>query len=435
MDHSSKTHGTTLNRYDFGSSNERGINWMEKPKLLWLNCRLLHPLIGGDRLRTFHMLRNLKAYFAITYVCPIFTTDSQDSISSAESYCDTLIFYDHTIPSKGSREFNLAVLWNCLFGTLPYMARKYVSGELHKWLRKEVVGGDFDLIVCDYLVSYAHLLTLGEKLSTPTIVFQHNVESLIWLRHSVAASNIIKRWIYRRELKLTEKMEDQCGRNAQGQITVSPDETNYFRDRRGMNNVLGDVPTGVDADYFTPNQNFEPYTLAFLGSMDWEANAIAVRNFLEFNYPEIKLHFPSVRFIIIGRNPPTDLLATSLRDPTIEVTGTVSDVRPYLSSASIMVLPLTVGGGTRVKVFEAMAAGLAVVSTSIGVEGLPVENGKHALVAETGSPFTDAIISLLSNKSRRDKIAQTARTWVEQNASWKSSSSKFYDLCRPLIKV
>jgi glycosyltransferase involved in cell wall biosynthesis len=425
---------STIIERNFVRKDRDPLEGAGRPKVLWINCRLLHPLIGGDRLRTFHMLRELKKNWDITYACPITPGDSDQALEDAESYCDRVVAFRHDFPGRGTAQFARGVLWNCLFGNLPFAAKKYLSPELRRWLRAQTEAASFNLIVCDYLVSFIHILTLGKPLATPVIVFQHNVESLIWQRHAETATNPLKRWIYRRERKLTEKMEDVCGLAAAGQVTVSPEETLHFSQQRGMSNVLGDVPTGVDSNYFAPSAGFEPHTIAFLGSMDWEANAIAVRRFLQESYPQIKAHFPQARFLIIGRNPPADLVDIAMQDPSIEVTGTVPDVRPYLYRASIMVLPLSVGGGTRVKVFEAMAAGLAVVSTPVGVEGLRVEHGRHALIAELGPSFSDAVLSLMSDLPRRNAIAREARSWVETSFSWSSAASRFHDLAMPLIR-
>ncbi|WP_038165654.1 glycosyltransferase family 4 protein [Verrucomicrobium sp. BvORR106] len=405
-----------------------------RPKLLWINCRLLHPLIGGDRLRTYHMLRLLKQDFEITYLCPTTPDDSPDAAGKAGEYCDHLIAVPHRFSRRGSLEFVWGALKNSLWGELPYMAQRYVSPGISSWITQNAGGHSFDLIVSDYLVSWVHLKHLQTPPHTPVVAFQHNVESLIWRRHAAAAKNPLKRWIFQRETQLTEKMESDCAASVAGQVTVSPDETQYFQGERGMPNVLGDVPTGVDAEYFQPSAQPNPHTVAFLGSMDWEANCQAVRTFLRECFPAIRAEFPDAKFLIIGRNPPTDLKELASQDSSIVVTGTVPDVRPHLAQASVMILPLQVGGGTRIKVFEALAAGLAVVSTSVGVEGLPVTHGEQALIVDTMPAFTEATLSLLRQPEHARKLGQEGRRLVEENFSWQAASQKFKMLCEPLTR-
>ncbi|WP_050029982.1 glycosyltransferase family 4 protein [Verrucomicrobium sp. BvORR034] len=404
-----------------------------RPKLLWINCRLLHPLIGGDRLRTYHMLRILKQDFEITYLCPTTPDDTPDAAEKAGEYCDHLIAFPHRFSRRGSLEFVWGALRNSLWGQLPYMAQRYVSPGISNWIHQHAGGTSFDLVVSDYLVSWVHLKHLPSPPQAPVVAFQHNVESLIWRRHATSVKNPLKRWIFQREAQLTAAMESDCASAVAGQVTVSPEETHYFKVECGMPNVLGDVPTGVDAVYFSPSANPEPHTVAFLGSMDWEANRQAVRSFLKECFPAIREAFSDAKFLIIGRNPPADLKELAAQDPSIVVTGTVPDVRPYLAQASVMILPLQVGGGTRIKVFEALAAGLAVVSTSVGVEGLPVKHDEHALIADTLPAFTDATLSLLREPEKARKLGLAGRRLVEENFSWQAASQKFKTLCEPLM--
>ena len=407
-----------------------------RPRLLWINCRLLHPLIGGDRLRTYHMLRILKEWFEITYLCPRTAEDQAVAEQSASEYSDHCVVYPHSFTRRGTPAFVAEVVRNCLFGAYPYMAEKYRSLRASELLQGQLSPDRFDLIVCDYLVSFVHLLGMASMHRTPVIVFQHNVESLIWARHVENSPGTMKRWIYRRERDLTLRMEDQCAKKAAGQITVSPLESHHFRNERGMRNILGDVPTGVDCEHFQPSpETTEPYTMAFLGSMDWEANVIAVRSFIQESLPLILARFPAAKFLVIGRNPPSWLRERAAGDPSLEVTGTVDDVRPHLARAALMVLPLTVGGGTRIKVFEAMAAGLAVVSTPTGVEGLPLVHQEHAWIANDPGPgIAGGVLHLFAHPEARRAIAWRGRELVSQKFGWRASAERFRDLCLPLIQ-
>jgi glycosyltransferase involved in cell wall biosynthesis len=167
--------------------------------------------------------------------------------------------------------------------------------------------------------------------------------------------------------------------------------------------------------------------------MDWHANVDAVLSFVATTYPLIKKAEPSTRLLLIGRNPTAAIRNLSQNDSSIEVSGTVDDVRPWLARGSIMVLPLRVGGGTRIKVFEGMAAGLALVSTRVGVEGLPVSHGEHALLAETPEETAAAILGLIRDSDTRHRLQRTARRWVEQEFSWESAASQFFQLCQRVV--
>ena len=407
-----------------------------RQRVLWVNARLLHPLNGGDRIRTYHMLRQLKKHCQITYICPKTSDDTAEAETRATEYCDDLRTFTHRLPVSGSLRFYGTAFLNCLIGSKPFASQKYASHTASKLLRQTLAEEKFDFIIADYLMSWIHFSDMHPLPGPPVIVFQHNVESLIWQRHTDTATHPFRRWICRREFILTQAFEEDAGRRAAGQITVSEEEEHTFRVTRGMKNVLGWVPTGVDCDFFTPaREATTSSTLAFLGSMDWHANVDAVEHFVRHSYPSIKARCPSAKLLLIGRNPAPAVRGLAAADPSIEVTGTVDDVRPYLARASIMILPLRVGGGTRIKVFEGMAAGLALVSSQVGVEGLPVVHGEHALLAEEPLAFADAVVSLLQDPPRREAMAEHARHWVQANFSWSSASMKFLTLCRQVQPI
>jgi glycosyltransferase involved in cell wall biosynthesis len=189
-------------------------------------------------------------------------------------------------------------------------------------------------------------------------------------------------------------------------LSVSEDDTSIMQETMGLPNVLGSVPTGVDIEYFQamPKSLAAQPTVIFMGSMDWYANVEGVEWFVEKVWPLIRDHVSEARFLIVGRQPTPSISALASQTSGIEVTGTVPDVRPHLRSAHVMVVPLRIGGGTRLKIFEAMAAEVPVVSTTIGAEGLEVVHGRHALIADDAKSFADAVISLLCRADLRTKI-------------------------------
>ena len=399
------------------------------PTLLWVNVRLLHPLIGGDRIRTYQMLRHLRSHCRIHYVCPLTAADAPDAVAKASEYCDELTTYPHALPRSGSPAFYLRALLNACFGRRPFSCQKYASPAATALLQKLLLHQPPDAIIADYLMSFIHFDGWKKPGSPPLIVFQHNLESLIWQRHVEATRQPLKRFVCARERDLTRRFEDAVAATADGQIAVSAEEHDAFKSQRGMTNALGWVPTGVDCRYFQPATSSEPATLAFLGSMDWHANVEAIQHFVKASYPAIRQARPDARLLLIGRNPHPSLRALAQGDPSIEVTGTVDDVRPHLARAALMILPLRVGGGTRIKVFEGMAAGLPLVSTRIGVEGLPVHHREHAWIADDPADFAQAVLTLLGDDAMRRQLAQTARTWVETHFSWDHAARTFLDLC------
>jgi polysaccharide biosynthesis protein PslH len=255
---------------------------------------------------------------------------------------------------------------------------------------------------------------------------------MIFERHAATASNAIKRTLYRRQWKMMRRFEQQAAQFVNAQVAVSEEDAQTFREKLGMKNVLGAVPTGVDCEYFQPRPSSATKPiLAFLGSMDWDANQDAVTWFAREILPRIRTTIPAAELLAIGRNPPA-----SLRDlPGVHLTGTVPDVRPHMQEAAAMVLPLRIGGGTRIKIYEAMAMGVPVISTSIGAEGLDVTHGKNILLADDAAHFADECIRLLRDTPLAASIAASARSHVADNYSWARVSEIFSAYCEQALTL
>jgi len=262
-----------------------------------------------------------------------------------------------------------------------------------------------------------------------TLLFQHNVESMIVKRHYETASNVLMKLFWYSQWKKMVKYERVMCRRFDGIVTVSENDKAMLENEFGAENVFA-IPTGVDTSYYSPNgMRPEPHSLIYVGSMDWLPNEDAMMFFAEQILPIIKLEIPHVTLTIVGRNPSDSLLRVLKRCPEITIVGRVDDVRPYMSQHCVFIVPLRIGGGTRIKVFEAMAMGKAIVSTSIGTEGLPLVNGEYVLLADTPPSFAEAVIRLLKNDRDRRRLEMAARTFVEKNCSWEKASQAFIQIC------
>jgi glycosyltransferase involved in cell wall biosynthesis len=175
----------------------------------------------------------------------------------------------------------------------------------------------------------------------------------------------------------------------------------------------------VDVEYFQPLPGEETTnSLVFTGSMDWLPNEDAIFYFADAILPLIKEHSPEVYLDVVGRNPSRKLQALAESEKSIRLTGWVDDIRPFVGRGSVCIVPLRIGGGTRLKIFEAMAMGKAVISTSVGAEGLAVRSGENIVLADTPNDFAQAVISLLHDPKRRQQLGTAARTLVQENYSW-----------------
>jgi len=193
------------------------------------------------------------------------------------------------------------------------------------------------------------------------------------------------------------------------------------------------IPTGVDTSYFAPNGVAEvPVHLVFTGSMNWYPNEDAILYFIEAILPSIRRDIPPVSMTVAGRDP-SPRVVSAARKAGVRVTGAVDDIRAYIAEAAVFVVPLRVGGGTRLKVFEALAMAKPVVSTSVGAEGLPLVPGQHFLRADDPAEFARAVTSLLRNPARRRALGAAGRRLVEARYSWPKVAAEFEARCEQAL--
>jgi glycosyltransferase involved in cell wall biosynthesis len=213
-------------------------------------------------------------------------------------------------------------------------------------------------------------------------------------------------------------MERQFVRRADHVLTVSDDDRLTFL-RFVPDRQVTTVPTGVDLDYFRLRDTSEKaHTLVFTGSMDWAANEDAILYFCSEILPRIRRQIPDARLSVVGRNPTRRIRALKAEDALVDVTGTVDDIRRYVHEAAVYVVPLRIGGGTRIKIFEAMALAKPVVSTTLGAQGLPVRHGENVLLADTPETFAEHTVRLLRDCSERQRLGRAGRSLVESRYSW-----------------
>jgi len=192
----------------------------------------------------------------------------------------------------------------------------------------------------------------------------------------------------------------------------------------------GSIPTGVDTNYFKPEGRPEiPARIVFSGSMDWHPNEDAVMYFGESILPLIRRQLPNASFAIVGRNPTARLREAAGRLGMI-VTGTVDDVRPYLDEASVYVVPLRAGSGTRMKIFEALGMAKPVVSTTVGAEGLALTDGHEFIAADEPQTFAGAVVSLINDEPRRRALGEAGRALVVERYSWPQVAREFEAQCQ-----
>jgi glycosyltransferase involved in cell wall biosynthesis len=327
------------------------------------------------------------------------------------------------------------------FGHLTHYARGFFSSQPHQFLRyhnSQVTLGlrhllekeKFDVVVCDFLAAAG---MIPWHIPMPKVLFTHNVEALIWKRQGAVARNPLWKVISWREYRTTAQAERRYLKLADHVLAVSDTDRDFFG-RIIEPGKITVIPTGVDLDFFQPAAGEEqPNTLVFTGSMDYMPNEDGICYFIEQILPRVQSQIPNVALQVVGRRPSPRLLKLAAMTPGVKVTGGVEDIRPYVQRGSVYVVPLRVGSGTRLKIFEAMAMGKAVISTSVGAEGLPVRSEQDILIADTPEAFANAVVRLLGDHKLRGDLGRAARELVVQKDGWASVAKHFESTLETLL--
>jgi sugar transferase (PEP-CTERM/EpsH1 system associated) len=400
--------------------------------ILWLKTELLHPVDKGGKIRTYNMLKELKRRHRITYLTLDDGTAGPAERESALEYCHELVCIPHQPREKFTAGFYGELLMN-LASRLPYAIKKYESAQMRVKIRKRVQAEDVDLIVCDFLAPAANV---PFDLGCPTVLFQHNVEAMIWQRHYQVQSNLLKKAYLFRQWLMMRTFERRMCRRFDAVVAVSTEDREQMQNDYGAAAVF-DVPTGVDTEFFRPSgsERTDPHNIVFTGSMDWLPNEDAISYFTEQIMPRIKQAIPEATLTVVGRNPYPSLMELARRDSSVIVTGRVDDVRPYMERAAAYVVPLRIGGGTRLKIYEAMAMEKAIVSTSIGAEGLPVKDGAELLLADTAESFAKAVIKVLLDQPFAQSLGARAAATVREQFGWGKVAERFARICEDAMAL
>jgi glycosyltransferase involved in cell wall biosynthesis len=393
-------------------------------RILWVKAGKLLPVDTGGKIRSFNILKQLSLRHHVTLLSyygggddPAYERELREQFPGALAL--------HTGPldrSKVSRLFDFA---RRSLSPAPYAVSKFTSPLVRRQIMDWDRAAVFDIIVCDFL---AASLNFPRALRTPTVLFQHNVESMLWQRRADTESHPLKRLVTVREAQKMHRYERETVARFRHVIAVSDIDRQAMATMTDVRDIHV-VPTGVDTRAFRPavrNDHPRP-ELLFLGSMDWEPNIDAVRHFCESIWPSVRARVPDARFRVVGRQPPSSI--QRLSSDTIEIVGRVPSVGEHLHRAAVFVVPLRIGGGTRLKIYEAMAAGKAVVSTTIGAEGLDVADGTNILLADDPDAFASSVVRLLQNPAERRALEDGALD-LAARYDWSAIAVQFEDVIR-----
>ena len=394
--------------------------------MLFVSPRFLFPVDSGGKIRTTQMLRGLKGgAFEITLLCPASAAERETYGAEIDSVCDRLTSWAGGRSAWSKKLDRLAAL----FSSLPIPVATDRSARGRDLVKAELARG-YDVVVFDF----AHAAVLAPlPLRTPSVLFTHNVEAEIFKRHAEVNKGPLA-LLWRDQFRKMRRFEHDALAMFDGVIAVSTRDADVFARDYGSRNVHT-IGTGVDLDYFSHSAPAETTRVVFTGSMDWLANRDGIEFLLDSVWPLLLARNPAASMCVVGRDPPPSLVRKA-RQAGVDwqFTGFVDDVRPYVREASIYVVPLRVGGGTRLKVYEAMGLGCPVISTAIGVEGLPLTPGEHYLLADDAAGLADAMARLLADAELRVRLSANARRFVEESCSYRAVARQFENICETVLR-
>jgi glycosyltransferase involved in cell wall biosynthesis len=397
-------------------------------RILWVKMGGLWPATTGGRVRSLQIVSELAKRHSVTVVTTHGPGDDPDGLTARLSQCESVTSIPFVVPKTGSPAFAAALVRSWMSPD-PVDLWKWRVPELRQRVSALIDSGEVDLCISDFLFAATNVPRDG---NVPVVLFEHNVEYLIWKRLSAVEHSPWRRALLEIEWRKLRAQEARACLQSHTTIAVSEDDRRRLEEIAPGSRVTS-VPTGVDTDYFNPaGYPITPNRLVFSGSMDWHPNEDAVIYFVDAILPRIRAEIPDVSFSIVGRNPGVRVRELA-RHAGVEVTGTVDDVRPHIAAGSVYVVPLRAGSGTRLKIFEALAMARPVVSTTVGAEGLALEAGRQFVAADDPGEFADAVVALLRDPERRLALGDAGRTLVETHYSWPTIGCEFERLCEEAL--
>jgi polysaccharide biosynthesis protein PslH len=398
-------------------------------RVLHFAPRVCWPLDTGAKLRNYHLAGVLSEKADITLLA---FNDAEQLPGALEE------FYEQVIAVPRDPGYTLSKIIRGTLGSTPLPVLNYTTGSMKRALESILRERDFDIVQVEsiHLMSYLPIITMARQ--RPLMICDwHNIESELMKRYSKREPNILKRAYAGKTARLMSEFERRAMDEFDAHIAVSQ------KDAQQLHNLNSDarvfvIENGVDTAYYEEaavsgaNSAGKPNRIVFVGSMDYHANIDGAVSFARDVWPGLHNGNPELIFTIVGRDPAHEVRAL-VTHPGIEVTGTVDDVRPFYREALAAVVPLKVGGGSRLKILEAMAAGVPVVSTTLGAEGLDVHDGEDTLIADTDAQLAEKIVSVIESEELRQRLSAAGRALVSERYDWSRLGVKLFETYQQLL--
>ncbi len=412
-------------------------------KILWLSHLIPYPPKGGVLQRAYHLLREVAKYHEIDVLAfhqpnlmrplvPSLDDGIQQSVTALSAFCNKVEFIDIDSDKQYLGNYRLAL--KSLLTSDPYNINWLKSKKFEAALKKLLESNDYDLVHLDTISLLPYFQYVKH---IPTVLDHHNIESHMLLRRADNEKNILKKWYFKQEGLRLEKHEKKYCPQVSLNITCSEIDQHKLQ-HIAPGSWVEEIPNGVDINFFNPDRTIkQDQNLIFIGRLSWYPNTQAVRYIAHEIWPAIKAELPTISIDIIGASPPKDVLKLSITDNNFRVHGFVDDISPFFNKAAIYLCPITDGGGTKLKVLDALAMEKALIANQIACEGIKVTEGENVIFAQTVDEYVKAIKLLLNDENLRREMGIKARQLIENEYSYEKVGRKLsmlYERCLSIRK-
>ncbi len=394
-------------------------------RILFLSPTLPYPLTDGGRIRVFNLLKHIAKKNDVSLIALETQTTDWKNVATIKE----LGIKVHLVRNKQALpDITPKTVLSAFFNRQPVTVERYRIPAYQEKLKELLSNEVFDVVHYEMF----HTAQFYTETDLPNVLSLQNVDSEIWRRLQDETKTLFDKWIYWNQKRSFQRYERVLSPKFDAVTCTSEVDAAVF-ERYCEEGTVEIIPNGVDVTHFTPDNASEASAhLIYIGSMDWYPNEDAVSFFADEILPLIQEHVPDVKFTIVGGNP-SERVQKLAEMKGVVVTGRVPEIKPYFAEATVFVVPLRIGSGTRLKILEALAMGKAVVSTTVGAEGLALRDDEEIFIADEPNAFAGSVTRLLTDPELRQKIGRNGRVRVEQDYDWRSIAEKLHKVYESLL--
>jgi glycosyltransferase involved in cell wall biosynthesis len=396
-----------------------------KLQILFVTEFLPWPLNTGGRIRTFHLLRQASLRHNVTLLTQICMKDT----TGMEEVRQFIAHLSPTTLNQRARSLRVLGAAISIFDSRPYVSvYSHYRKAMAKNIKQLINDQTFDIIHLDHLDSAAYLKAC--RSNAVIYLDEHNYETDLLRSTHAHTSKSLLRWYLGAQLQKLERFEGETLQSVNGVGVVSQHDAARVS-ASAPHTPCEVIPNGVDPEFFDIIRRPQPYRVISVSSLDWLPNVEGLAWFLDEVWPIVVAARPQATFQMVGRNPHRSLLKRRHRG--VSIIGSVPDIRDYVTDASAFVVPLLSGSGTRLRVLEAMAMRIPIVSTKVGIEGIECIPDRHVLVSDTARHFADQLIALLDDDILGKSLAQAGKELVERFYCWETIGDRLDAFYRRMV--